>query len=137
MTWFDGAILKSGKVISFDFKDSFDFNIIQEDKTSKKVELEIEKAKKAKEINEFEKIQNQLDELYLEKSSGLAKYKNLSDYEKGKMQKRLAECEIEIERLEKVEYPFLLDFDRKIEGLELEIKNSDIKLNANLLIWVF
>jgi inner membrane protein len=137
MTWFDGAILKSGKVISLEFKDSFDFNIIQEDKTSKKVELEIEKAKKAKEINEFEKIQNQLDELYLEKSSGLAKYKNLSDYEKGKMQKRLAECEIEIERLEKVEYPFLLDFDRKIEGLELEIKNSDIKLNANLLIWVF
>ena len=53
------------------------------------------------------------------------------------MQKRLAECEIEIERLEKVEYPFLLDFDRKIEGLELEIRNSDIKLNANLLIWVY
>lgn len=137
MTWFDGAILKSGKIISLEFKDSFDFNIIQQDKTAKVTELEIEKAKKAKEINEFEKIQNQLDELYLEKSTGLRNYKSLSDYEKGKLQKRLSECEIEIERLEKIEYPFLLDFDRKIEGLELEIKNSDIKLNANLLIWVY
>ena len=64
------------------------------------------------------------------------KYKSLSDYEKGKLQKRLAECEIEIERLEKVEFPFLLDFDKKIESLEREIKQSDIKINANLLLWL-
>ena len=136
MTWFEGAILKSGKVISLEFKERFDFNIIQSDNTAKVGELEIEKAKKLKEINEFNKIQNQLDELYLEKSSGLNKYKSLSDYEKGKLQKRLAECEIEIERLEKVEFPFLLDFDKKIESLEREIKQSDIKINANLLLWL-
>jgi len=136
MTWFEGAILKSGKVISLEFRESFDFNIIQSDNTAKIGELEIEKAKKLKEINEFNKIQNQLDELYLEKSSGLNKYKSLSDYEKGKLQKRLAECEIEIEKLEKVEFPFLLDFDKKIESLEKEIKQSDIKINANLLLWL-
>lgn len=137
MNWFEGAILKSGKVISLDYKNKFSFTTIVLSNESKIAELEIEKAKKLKEINEFNKIQNQLDELYLEKSSGLNKYKSLSDYEKGKLQKRLAECEIEIEKLEKIEYPFLLDFDKKIESLEKEIKENDIKFNANLLIWVF
>jgi inner membrane protein len=136
MNYFEGAILKSAKVISFEYQTGFSFTTIVLNNDSKIAEIEIEKAKKLKEINEYNQIQNQLDELYSEKSNGLRNYKSLSDYEKGKMQKRLSECEVEIERLEKVEYPFLLDFDKKIEGLENEIKLNEVRLNANLLVWV-
>lgn len=136
MNWFEGAILKSGKVISFEFIKGFSFTTIVLNNDSKIAEIEIEKAKKLEKLNEFSKVQRKLDDLYFEKSNGLRVYKSLSDYEKGKMQKRLAECEIEIERLEEIESPFMLEIDKKIEGLENEIKLNEVRLNANLLVWI-
>lgn len=136
MNWFEGAILKTGKNISFQYQQGFNFSVIQQDFTAKQAELEIEKAKKLEEIKEFEKIQNRLDKLYKEKYLTEKSYHRMSDYEKGKAQKMLTECKAEIEKLEEIERPFLLDYDKKIEALETEIKRGNVKFNANFLIWI-
>ncbi|MCU0325575.1 MAG: metal-dependent hydrolase [Spirosomaceae bacterium] len=136
MNWFDGAILKTGKNISLEFKNGFNFSIQTIDNTQIESKIEVEKAKKSKEINEFNKIQARINELEDEIYFGQSKLKNLSDFERGKMIEHLSHCKEEIKKLELIEYPYLAEIDKEIEGLEKELKAKSINLNANLLIWI-
>lgn len=149
LDYFEGAISKKSKNVTFEYKRGFDFTFQAVDFTENLNQIKLLEQSKQEEYSEFlrrkekgeKEEQDQKTELYLlEFDLKLAKseFKKESHFEKGKLMDKIKSLEDEIKRFKITERDFesldQRDIDIKITGIKEQMKASKIVCSANLAV---
>lgn len=143
LNYFEGAVMKTGKSIEKEYIQGFDFFVEKKDNSAQKQEIEILEIQIASQRSEYNnevgRISRELQTLEDELHTGQQNYARISDYQKGVWQRESKTLESQIKTLEREldRKPSLnLEDDlKRLEGLKRALKDDEIRVSGNFMVW--
>lgn len=134
--YFEGSVIKSGKVIQIKNTTDFHFNIIKAEtgQTAYKIRMLMAEIEMSKRQNDLKKKEEQIKIDRIKEIDSI--FKSASDYEKGKLieeRKRKDQAHTNLDSIEIVNLKHQIELDE----LTRVIKNSDEKINANITTYSY
>ncbi|MCP9762317.1 hypothetical protein [Lacihabitans soyangensis] len=135
--------MKTGKSIEKEFIQGFHFFVEKKDNSSQKQEVEVLEiqiaAERSEYNNEIGRISRELQTLEDELYTGQQNYARMSDYQKGRWIQESKTLESQIKSLERElnRKPSLnlQDDLKRLEGLKKALKEDEIRVSGNFMVW--
>jgi inner membrane protein len=143
LNYFEGAVMKTGKIIEKEFIQGFDFFVEKPDKSKEMLEVETLSMRLASERNDYlhevNQIDNEITTVENEISQGEANYSRLSDFQKGRWISKKKDLENDLDRLKRErnrkKSPNLNADEKRLNALRLSLESEKVLVRGNFWIW--
>jgi inner membrane protein len=143
LNYFDGVAQKTGKAIEKEYVSNFDFYPQETDSTKDLLEIETLEIRIREEQSRYNReiqlIQNEIDDLEYDYSTGESRFPAMSDYEKGQWVRKRQDLKSDIARLYreiKRKFPPSLEADiLRLKNLKKHFNHTSVSISGILTIF--